>query len=41
MSSACLTGEQLKKVSDDTLSPDKADITSIKLNGDVIIWSKK
>jgi hypothetical protein len=41
MSSACLTGEQLKKVSDDTLSPDIADITSIKLNGDVIIWSKK
>jgi hypothetical protein len=41
MSSACLTGEQLKKVSDDTLSPDVADITSIKLNGDVIIWSKK
>jgi hypothetical protein len=41
MSSACLTGEQLKKVSDDTLSTDVADITSIKLNGDVIIWSKK
>ena len=41
MQNDCLTGEQLKKVSDDTLSPDKADITSIKLNGDVIIWSKK
>jgi hypothetical protein len=41
MENACLTGEQLKKVSDDTLSPDIVDITSIKLNGDVIIWSKK
>jgi hypothetical protein len=41
MSSACLTGEQIKKVSDNTLLPDVADITSIKLNGDVITWSKK
>jgi hypothetical protein len=40
MSSACLTGEQLKSISDNTLSPDVADITSIKLNGDITIWSK-
>ena len=35
----CMTGEQLKKVSDDTLSPNKVDITSITLNGNEI-WHK-
>jgi hypothetical protein len=40
MENACLTGEQLKKVSDDTLSQDKADISEIELNGNVI-WSNK
>ena len=39
MDNACLTGEQLKKVSDDTLSQDRADISEIELNGNVI-WSK-
>jgi hypothetical protein len=39
MENACLTGEQLKKVSDDTLSQDRADISEIELNGNVI-WSK-
>lgn len=38
MANACLTGEQLKKISDDTLAPDKADISEIELNGNVI-WS--
>jgi hypothetical protein len=38
MDNACLNGEQLKKVSDDTLSQDKADISEIELNGNVI-WS--
>jgi len=37
--SPCLNGESLKIISDNTLSPNKADITSIKLNGDVI-WPK-
>lgn len=36
---ACMTGEQLKKVSDDTLSPNKVEITSITLNGSEI-WHK-
>lgn len=35
----CMTGEQLKKVSDDTLAPNKVLITSITLNGDQI-WPK-
>ncbi len=39
MQNDCLTGEQLKKVSDDTLSQDRADISEIELNGNVI-WSK-
>lgn len=39
MSNACLTGEQLKSISDNTLVQDKADISSIKLDGNVI-WSK-
>jgi hypothetical protein len=39
MDNACLTGEQLKKVSDDTLAQDRADISEIELNGNVI-WSK-
>ena len=39
MDNACLTGEQLKKVSDDTLSQDSADISEIELNGNAI-WSK-
>jgi hypothetical protein len=39
MENDCLTGPQLKKISDDTLSPDKADISEIELNGNVI-WSK-
>jgi len=39
MENACLTGPQLKKISDDTLSQDKADISEIELNGNVI-WSK-
>ena len=39
MDNACLTGEQLKKVSDDTLAQDSADISEIELNGNVI-WSK-
>ena len=39
MENACLTGEQLKKVSDDTLAPDKVEISEIELNGNVI-WSK-
>ena len=39
MENACLTGEQLKKVSDDTLSQDRADISEIELNGNVI-WPK-
>jgi len=39
MENACLTGEQLKKVSDDTLSQDRVDISEIELNGNVI-WSK-
>jgi hypothetical protein len=38
MDNACLTGEQLKKVSDDTLAQDSADISEIELNGNVI-WS--
>jgi hypothetical protein len=37
--SPCLNGESLKIISDSTLAPNKADITCIKLNGDVI-WSK-
>lgn len=36
---ACMTAEQLKKVSDDTLAPDQVDITSITLNGSEI-WHK-
>ena len=36
---ACISGEQLKKVSDDTVAPSKADIDNISLNG-VQIWSK-
>ena len=36
---ACMTGEQLKKVSDDTLAPNQVDITSITLNGSEI-WHK-
>jgi hypothetical protein len=39
MENACLTGEQLKKVSDDNLSQDRVDISEIELNGNVI-WSK-
>jgi len=39
MENACLSGELLKKISDDTVSPDKADISSIKLDGNTI-WSK-
>ena len=35
----CMTAEQLKKVSDNTLGPKPADITSIKLNGNEI-WHK-
>jgi hypothetical protein len=38
-SAPCLTGEALKIVSDNTLSPKVADITSIKLDGNEI-WSK-
>jgi hypothetical protein len=37
--SPCLNGESLKIISDSTLSPNKADISCIKLNGDVI-WTK-
>jgi hypothetical protein len=37
--SPCLNGESLKIISDSTLSSKPADITCIKLNGDVI-WSK-
>ena len=37
--SPCLTGEALKIVSDNTLAPKPADITSIKLDGN-IIWTK-
>ena len=36
---ACMTAEQLKKVSDDTLAPNQVDITSITLNGSEI-WHK-
>jgi hypothetical protein len=39
MENACLSGELLKKISDDTVAPDKADISSIKLDGNTI-WSK-
>jgi hypothetical protein len=39
MENACLNGEELKKISDDTLSSDKADISAIKLDGNVI-WPK-
>jgi hypothetical protein len=39
MQSACLTGPQLKKISDDTLAPEKVEISYIKINNDVI-WSK-
>ena len=40
MTSACLTGEGLKKVSDDTLGEQlKAEVESIQLDGNVI-WSK-
>lgn len=35
----CLTGEALKMISDSTLAPKPADITSITLDGNVI-WSK-
>lgn len=35
----CMTAEQLKKVSDNTLGPKPADITSIKLNGNEV-WYK-
>ena len=35
----CMRAEELKKISDDTLSPDKVDITSITLNGNEI-WHK-
>ena len=35
----CMTAEQLKKVSDNTLGPKPADITSITLNGNEI-WHK-
>jgi hypothetical protein len=35
----CMTAEQLKKVSDNTLGPKPADITSIKLNGNEV-WHK-
>ena len=37
MGNACLTGEQLKKISDDTLGQDKANISEIELNGN-LIW---
>lgn len=40
LSSPCLTGEQLKKISDDTLVSSKADITCIKLDGNQI-WPSK
>ena len=36
---ACMTGEQLKKVSDDTLGPKPPEITSITLNGNEV-WHK-
>jgi hypothetical protein len=37
---ACVTGNQLKKISDDTLGNQlRADVDSIELNGNVI-WSK-
>ena len=36
---SCLTGEALKMISDNTLSPKPADITSIELDGNVI-WPK-
>lgn len=36
---ACITGEQLKKVSDDTLAPDKVEISRITLDGSEI-WHK-
>lgn len=40
MTSTCLTGEALKKVSDDTLGEQlKAEVESIELDGNVI-WSK-
>ena len=35
----CMTAEQLKKVSDNTLGPKPADITSITLNGNEV-WHK-
>ena len=35
----CMTAEQLKKVSDNTLGPKPADISSIKLNGNEV-WHK-
>ena len=36
---ACMTGEQLKKVSDDTLAPDQVEVSRITLDGNQI-WSK-
>jgi hypothetical protein len=41
MQNACLTGEQLKKISDDTLVTQlsKADVDSIELDG-TVIWTR-
>jgi hypothetical protein len=41
MENACLTGEQLKKISDDTLATQfpKAEVNSIELDGNVI-WTR-
>ena len=40
MANPCLTGDQLKKISDDTLGNQlRADVDSIELDGNVI-WSK-
>lgn len=39
LANACLTGEQLKKISDDTLATNPAKISYITLDGNKI-WSK-